>query len=527
MVRLVTVIMGSRAIAEDVVQDAVADGSGLVVEFRPQPTRTNRGWSAVALAAVAAVAMGGAAACSSNAPNEIRVATAESAAVPTVGATADADDPAPEDSSTNAGLQWTEIHPPFESVYGLQSLGDGRVLVRVRDGSDARVLVTTNGTDWAELPIPGGIRPGHVDISGDRWLVTGSAPYEEGVPYDSNARIFYSDDEGGTWNELVVVSPSVTDEPFVVERSWVESALVSGQQIVIGVATSMELDVMTLLVDRGLAADVESIVNVMVFPDGDVTLVRRSANSAESETIEVTRKELDLTPDQFIVVEDISYGDRVRIFSSDGFDPKLVAEYEGSGFDGIATADGFLLNIGGAEGLSVISPDGDAWAEIPIDPFLLFPFAPRAVDGHGSIWGVVDGATVVRRLDLGAEIKTVSIQRGIEVFGELAVGPAGLTATALPAVNDATNASEPRGMWSWVAPDVLVGWSVDGVEWAWDTVDEAFGISEGVPSFQLAVGSDFVLAIVEVHQEPVEITEVANPVHIGGDRWFIATVPGG
>ena len=143
MVRLVTVIMGSRAIAEDVVQDAVADGSGLVVGFRPQPTRTNRGWSAVALAAVAAVAMGGAAACSSNAPNEIRVATAESAAVPTVGATADADDPAPEDSSTNAGLQWTEIHPPFESVYGLQSLGDGRVLVRVRDGSDARVLVTT------------------------------------------------------------------------------------------------------------------------------------------------------------------------------------------------------------------------------------------------------------------------------------------------------------------------------------------------------------------------------------------------
>ena len=49
------------------------------------------------------------------------------------------------------------------------------------------------------------------------------------------------------------------------------------------------------------------------------------------------------------------------------------------------------------------------------------------------------------------------------------------------------------------------------MEWRWQTVGDAFGISEGVPLPRLAVGSDFVLANVVVYEEPSEFTEVTHP----------------
>ena len=538
---LVDLLMEDQASQPEKAGRELADGLGLVLGLSPRPARARRRWLAVALATAAVAVIVGVAARLLNVPDYTNVSTVDPAAAPASGATADADDPMSQELSTSPGRQWNEIDPPFKKVYGLQSVGDGRILARVRDDSGERAVVTTNGTDWADLPIPGGIRPEHVDISGGRWLVTGFDPIEDAdSSYDPGGRIFYSDDEGDHWNELVLDFPYVaaTGEPFVVERRQRTSAVVSGQRIVIAISTSTGLDVLPLIVDRGLAPDVESIANVMVWPDGGMTIERRHADGSGSETIEVTPEELGLTPGQRTVVEDIFHDDRVRIFSSDGSALEQVAEYEGSGIERIATADGFMLYILGPEVLVVASPDGDVWTEIPLGPDLVFSYAPRAVDGRGSIWTGVgsDGAaTLVKRLDLGAAPKTVAIQRGIRTFGRLAAGPAGLAATALPAVDDVTDPGATPGASLWTAPDVLVGWSVDGVEWEWANVEEAFGISEGLPWSQLAVGSDFVLAIVDVHQEPGEITEVGQP-QVGSptrsqaadtqpQRWFIASVP--
>ena len=45
--------------------------------------------------------------------------------------------------------------------------------------------------------------------------------------------------------------------------------------------------------------------------------------------------------------------------------------------------------------------------------------------------------------------------------------------------------------------EIWIGWSADGVAWGWQTVADAFGTTDDQARVRLAVGRDFVLALVE------------------------------
>ena len=47
------------------------------------------------------------------------------------------------------------------------------------------------------------------------------------------------------------------------------------------------------------------------------------------------------------------------------------------------------------------------------------------------------------------------------------------------------------------APEIWAGWSADGTAWGWQLMAEAFGIEDGEPWAEFAVGADFVLARVQ------------------------------
>ena len=174
--------------------------------------------------------------------------------------TTDPGGPTPEDLSTGPVLQWTEIDTGFVDLFGIESVGDGRILARGWSDIDPTdnvevaeaIVVTTNGTDWAVVPMPSGIIPDHIDISGDRWLVAG--PEAGSDPFDGTlSRAFFSDDEGTTWTELALGLPPdpAPASPYVIERAAVTSALVSGENIVLIVATGRSLDLYELLEGRG------------------------------------------------------------------------------------------------------------------------------------------------------------------------------------------------------------------------------------------------------------------------------------
>ena len=524
-----------------------AEPLGPAVGLELQPMHIRRRWPAVALAAAAVAAIAGIGVLALNAGDGNEVTTVESpsadtAAPPLTGAS-DGEGLAPEDGATVPLPQWTEIDPPFERAYGLESVGDGRILARILDDDGCRVdydgcrvVVTHNGVDWVDVPIPDGIRPGIVDISGDRWLVTGredtddAGPFRDLVGQFLGERVFYSDDQGGTWVELILDLPSgATAVPYVHERSQVTAALVKGEQIVVVVSNATLLDLPTLLMDRDLLTGSEEITG-LGWGGGRLTIDYLETADSDARTSVFAYEELDLTDDLVAALENRPLNDLIRIFSSDGSTPELVAEYQGWNRYGLVASSEFWLHVVGPSNLLLKSADGTDWTEIPMDRFDAYPPYPLAAASDGSIWGVVTvggAASIVKSSGLLDEFETIAILEGVAVVGELDAGPAGLVATARAE-------DEP---WTSGGSDVMVGWSADGGEWIWDTVGEAFGIKDGEPSPRLAVGEDFVLANVVIHEEPVEVTHITAPqvgvltygVSTGPSqsRWFIAEIPVG
>ena len=138
-----------------------------------------------------------------------------------------------------------------------------------------------------------------------------------------------------------------------------------------------------------------------------------------------------------------------------------------------------------------------------------------------------DGSMLVVFLDpeTGAELVTFSDEE--------------LAAAVMEAESAAYSEYDPN--------EYLIGWSVDGSDWEWQTLQEAFGLPErtqdenSFTEVQVAVGSDFVLAKVQTFEFPD--AEIDENVEVGvGDgqsdstsanltapvsspiRWFIARV---
>ena len=146
--------------------------------------------------------------------------------------------PTPEELSTGPVLEWTEIDPGFADLFNFDSLDDGRVLARawgigdelVIDGE--RAVYTDNGIDWTELPLPDGIIIRRIDISGDRWLAWGR-PRSSDDPREVIDRVFFTDDRGANWTELLVNVPPDPEpvSPYCERHLWVDSVLASGERI--------------------------------------------------------------------------------------------------------------------------------------------------------------------------------------------------------------------------------------------------------------------------------------------------------
>ena len=559
---LADVIMEEQTAQPFETAGGIAGGPGLVVELSPQPARTKRRWPVVALAAAAVAVIVGVAALVADTSDDTEVTTVESPTVespavesPTVdpvaplpAAGSEAEGLAPEELSTAPVLRWTEIDPPLEGAYGLQSVGDGRILARVPGEDGRQVLVTANGVDWTELPLPEGIDPAHVDISGERWVVTEyDLDADAGDSRDSAKRVFFSDDRGATWNELLVEVPGAVGPaaPYVMERSTVMAALASGERILIVVAGRPEFDLGALLRDQGLISTEESF-SVLRWGDGAVTIQPTSPDDLEYESIAVSYETLGLTADQLAVLMHPFGFARIWIFISDGSTVELAAEHEGWNAVGAATADRFALLIVGSQDRFITSYDGRAWREIPMDRSFIYTPAPIGVDDEGGFWvtPIALRASYVKTLRPGEDSATEAILRGIHLDAGVVVGPAGLAATARTSFLDATamgsfdpDATPDRDtVDESLGPEATwVGWSPDGTEWEWQTMAGAFGSRGGWAWAELAVGRDFVLARVMGSDLPPEITEVVRP-QVGSltrgqatdthpERWFIASVP--
>ena len=351
----------------------------------------------------------------------------------TTGSTGDAADvPTPEEISTGAVLVWTEV--TFDTstglidVYGIESVGDGRIVARALGDAGDQVVVTTDGTTWSDVPMPAGISPDYIDIAGDRWLVGG--PDTTGAEHVSRA--FYSDDEGATWTELAIaLTPAASMPSYCPERSRVRSVVASGDSIVLLVDSYAEFDLAALLVERGLAPDRDSILR---WDYTASTLVVYLGDSSDPERVEVTHDELGLAPGQppLCAGPDGLHGERVDILTSDGTDTEQVAEYTGWTTSAVGTPDGFSVIVTTHQGaLLLTSSDGRSWNETSLADY---SHSNVARDTDGTTWhaGRGNGSFRIQRSSFGEAPSTAATFDSLQPGEVLAAGPAGVVATAWP-----------------------------------------------------------------------------------------------
>ena len=422
--------------------------------------------------------------------------------------------PTPEELSSGPVLQWTEIDPGFADLFNFESLDDGRVLARawgigdelVLDGE--RAVFTDNGIDWTGFPLPDGIVIRRIDISGDRWLAWGRPRSSDG-PREVIDRVFFTDDRGANWNELLLQVPPDPKlaSPYCERHLWVSSALASGERFVLEVGGYATFDAQELLVDRGLLPEGRSVRDWRPGEEGTVVFefLRRfgfepgvDPEVADSEPGELrfTHEELGFTAEELAAL--CLEVTPMRLLWSNGSTVEL--------------ADG------------------------PADP---------VADISAFDMNVVDDVLRVQSVGNGSPASTTATFEGLHPTGVRAAGSAGVAATAFPSLGGQLEASTIGGLPRWrdrnrvgELPGVplWLGWSADGIDWGWQSLPDAFGITEGEPWAQLAVGRDFVIARVEtiVSPTPEEIaswavSEAAYEESLAMEapplRWFIARVP--
>jgi len=420
----------------------------------------------------------------------------------------------PEELSTDPALRWAEVDPGASKMFDLKSVGDGRVVARTwEDGG--KVIITSNGTDWTELPIPPGLEPRHVSFAGGCWLLSGTDP----LLIHPDLELFWFDCPGGGRPEGAFFEQSRTDEEIPTQsdsvcrippREYLATRIPPGETIAErvfssndGGATWNELDFDITAAKMQAPPCVDHLLAYWYPELGEPTLATAKLLEQGWPSCSMASSGVEslLSTGEHIVVIERFYRDvleafdsSTRVFTSNASTVELVTEYEGDDIGAVSTAGGFLVEVNDAV---IASPDGREWTETSLgaeEENLLF-FAGVVADE--IIWSAHDlegVGSAVKKYRYGADPSTIATLRGLRVI-ELAVGPAGLVAKA----------NRPDEEW--------VGWSADGIDWEWTTVRDAFGpIGECCDtSVQLAVGHDFVLAYLSVSGEP--------------ERLFIARVP--
>ena len=429
----------------------------------------------------------------------------------------------PEALSTGPVLEWTEIDPGFADLFHLQSMDDGRVLARAWGIGDElamdgeRAVYTDNGVDWTDLPLPEGIVIRGIDISGDRWLAYGYT-HGDHEPGDLVDRVFFTDDRGANWTEANLDIPAdATPASSHCDRYlFVQSASVSDDGIVVDLWGYRVLDAHGLLAERGLVPDGETVLgwrpgvgDTLVFPlegRGPVCNPESDPSTAGSVPgeLEFTPEEIGVTDEEWTeLCPDVA---SMRLLWDDGSTVKL--------------AD---------------------LPEVSIDDMLAFD--AYVTDNKFTV-SAVDDVLKVQRIENGEPASTTATFEGLFPTGTLAAGSAGVALTAFPSLGGQLEASTIGGLPVWrdfgrisEPTDVALwlGWSADGTDWGWQSLPDAFGVTEGEAWAELAVGRDFVIARVETFVSPTA-EEIASwrddrsayeeflAMDAPPNRWFIARV---
>lgn len=324
----------------------------------------------------------------------------------------------PANAPTGPVLEWTEFHPDLgeSAISGtLEPLGDGRILVSAfSEGNNGtapgiQFLVTENGVDWSEVPMPQGISPLSHDLSGDRWLVAGIDLTGESRPVageiaGSGSRVppvyraFFSDDRGASWTELEFdFSSSSIQVPFTYEYPpfFISVALTSGKHMVI--------------VLRGEEESASS------GPDSGSGMSSGSENNTGGNP-------------------------KSWIFASDGGALEQVADYDGWIYGGIigwsfSTPAGFSLlyveegtEQAPAQPSRLTSPNGRKWSESESAG----SFTSTALGPDGSLWRTtwLGAGYGLQQVDQeGALTTEVAFDNSIPFL--VAAGPSGVAVNAV------------------------------------------------------------------------------------------------
>ena len=337
--------------------------------------------------------------------------------------------PSPEDLSTGPTLIWIEVDcdtsTGLHDVYGMESVGDGRILAHAWGDNGDQVVITDDGTTWFPVPMPAGIYPGYGDVSGDRWLVGG----QDIADPQNTGRAFFSDDEGATWTELpIALTPAASMPSYCPERSRVRSVMASGDRIVVLVDSFTDLDLAALLVERGFAPDSESIQG---WDHTASALVVNLAGSPPNR-VEVAHEELGLAPGQPwpCAGPDGRHDQHVHILAGDGSGIEPVGRYGGANTSAIRTVGGFYVTVRtGAGDLLLTSPDGRTWTEQAVSEQGYVPVT-RGPDGAAWRSARTYDSYRIERLDAGSGPGTVVEFTGVRPGPILTAGPAGVVTTA-------------------------------------------------------------------------------------------------
>ena len=230
---------------------------------------------------------------------------------------------------------------------------------------------------------------------------------------------------------------------------------------------------------------------------------------------------------------DSEYESSVHLFISDGGSAEPVIEFPGWFSGGHGASEGFHLMMYGPDGHQLLySPDGRQWTRTTVD-------VEVTDSARNEIWtsDQTDGKFKVERFEgvFGTD-QVLTLPEGIGWMPDLAVGPAGVAAVGGPKATPSDY--DPNRF--------LIGWSEDGTDWEWQTLQEAFGLPESTQNgnsfteVQVAVGHDFVLAKIQIFEFPeadfgedfnVGVGDVqpsapltAPEISASPHRWFIARV---
>ena len=513
--------------------------------------------TAASIAALLALVTSGFTACSSSGTNELIVSSDLAPSLtpaPTPGGPAGEGTPAepapilesdeplddsvvtPEEISTGPVLSWTEFDPDevfgldFVDINRIDSVGDGRVLASVFDlDGTSRVIVTENGSDWNEIPLPADIAPWQIDISGSRWLVTG---WDTSSAKPAN-RAFYSDDEGAIWTELAL------DLGVFKLGAGTITVMAAEERMVLAVQSFPLIE----NGDDSLNEPDSGIISLFFSDGGPVERVAeypgwgvlgyRASDGFHLILLGLEGESLLTSPDgrQWSSTSADLGRDRVggSPMGAIWFGNQVEGEYRLERFNRpgqVAAVPDSVGHIGmlaaGPAGIAALTQPGLFIGDFELPDFRFaqdgFEVRYNEPEGGITLWDLSEDAAVY---EFGPEIlRSDTPPEGVREAEDEGGEPALLIfedpetgedlvafdmaelGSAMAKAYDESSVGSGAGGESAGSPESeqWVGWSANGTDWGWQTVSDAFNLPAaaadegGFTSVSLAVGEDFVIA---------------------------------